>query len=484
MSEVLDLLIGAGVVYNIKGLGDISKKLDTITGGIVQPLSSKIDDSTSRILQQIINTESNLAGLMGAVGKSVSEWTVVRVLRAKDVGLSVGVGTPFIIRDLDTEQLYMLFTGWDDQPGQARRIFVAPMDEYLNVDVKKVREIASPSLFGVTGLNTVHAFWDDKNEQWVLFSTFYGGPSSSVAGVIFLDKDFNVKGTKTLDFGVNLSDGGVSPVPLFTKGLLLTGGYGRPNRSIFAISDFTARPLPTPTRLNVSGTTSVPILSNHMENSADVHQTLLLDKGIVMISELTNHRAQWYIQVYYGAEKDWYVQGSWIPFMFVPPAVPPLPIHFTEVIGNIGHPHYTNYLREPWLFFVRFPTWDVGGSRAYAHDIWAVRIDPEYVFNPKGKTLMAFGQTEPYQTGGKPPIPTFGARKITIYIYGASGSGTLYLYEGTSPYHIWRKSGAMMRTSYSINQGDNKIVVDGPVAPWIGLETTVNIGEYAVIIDT
>ena len=420
---------------------------------------------------------------------------VQKVLSARDFKSvlpgCVGVGTPFIVRDLDTYQPYMLFTAWSDTSGINREIWVAPIDEDLVVDVSKAKKIADGSLFNVSGLNTVNAYWDDYNEQWVLFSTFYGGPASNVAGVIFTDKDFNVKNSQTITFkkadntDVPLLDGGVSVLPLYNKSVLLSAGFA--DRGLFLISDGSVRPLPDPTQINyaVVGNSNRPfnVIPIHFRGSADIHQILLLNQGIVMLSELTHNRSQWFIQVYYGAQKDWIVTTNYIPFVFVAPILPPLPIHFTDVVGNLGMPHYTNLIKEPYLFFVRFPTWDWGGSRRYAHDIWVTRIDPDYVFNPIGKVLISGGLTEIRDIPNVIPIPTFGAKKIVIYLYGVSSNGTLTLTESNSPYHIYKQTNIIYQTTYSVNTGYNKIVVDNP-ASWISLGLNVDLAEWDVVIYT
>jgi hypothetical protein len=415
---------------------------------------------------------------------------VYKVLSAKDLQSvfsgAIGVGSPFIIRDLDTYQAYMLFTAWSDITGNARQIWVAPISEDLVVDVSKAKKIADGSLFGVTGLNTVHAYWDDYNAQWVLFATFYGGTASNVAGVIFTDQDFNVVGKQTLTFTMvdgtapNLLDAGVCPVPLYNKRVLLLAGFER-YKGIYLLSDGTARPLPTPSQLNASGSTPYGLIPTYYRGSADVHQLLLLNQGLVILCEHTEFRNQWFIQVFYGPEKDWNVGTSWVIPHFVAPIPPPFPMHFTEVVGNIGHPHYTNYLKEPLLFFIRSPTWNFGGRRAWAHDIWAMRIDPDYVFNPRGKVLVASETTSIYSLVSTMPIPTFGARRAIIYLFGVSASGTLTVTESTGPYHIRAQTGTIYQTTYSVNSGANKIVIDNP-APYISLGLNVSLSEWAVFL--
>jgi hypothetical protein len=414
------------------------------------------------------------------------EDTVFKVLSAKDVGLGVGVGTPFIVRDPDTYQPYMFFTGWDDPGGTERRVFVVPIDDAtLEVDVSKVREVVSPATFGVSGLATVHAMWDDYNEQWVLLMSVY--PTSNEAAVAFLDKNFNLVGTQRLAFtkadgtALDVGDNGVSIIPLHNKYALLTTG-GDSNRTLHYVSNVTARPIPAPTLLSKYSTITLPLAPTYYSWLIDVHHSFMVNGRFVMLSELMQYSRVWRIQVYYGAERDLMVGTTLVPFMTVTPIIDPFPLNFTDVIGNVGHPHFTQYLKQPYLFFARFPTWNLGGKRAWSHDIWAMRIDPDQVFNPvKNFPLVTSSFKEPYTAPSKLPIPTFGAKRAIIYLFGVAATGTLTVYESTSPYHIYSATTIRYSTSYSIAAGANKIVIDNP-APWIGLETNVDLSEWMVVL--
>jgi hypothetical protein len=442
---------------------------------------------------------ARLAAEMGKVldvkARRLAVGAVQKVLSARDLQSvfpgCVGVGTPFIVRDPDTYQPYMLFTAWSDPSGLAKQIWVAPIDEDLVVDVSRAKKIADGSLFNVTGLLTVHAYWDDYNEQWVLFTTFYDGPAPNVAGVIFVDKDFNVRDKQMLTFTkadgsfVNLGDAGISPVPLHDRTVLLLAGT---DKNLFLLPGGNKRPLPSPKHINYVATEVADrpfrITPLYFGDKFDVHQLLLLDQGLVMLTD-SHNRGHWFIQVLYGAEKDWVkvnIGITWVPFVFVAPILPPLTIYFTGVVGNMNHPHYTNLLKEPYLFFARAPTRYWGGKRRYAYDIWVARIDPDCVFSPRGKVLVASGTNEPNAIPDVMPIPTFGARRITIYLFGVSAAGTLTLTESSSPYHIYAQTGVRYRTTYSVNAGANKIVVDSP-APWIALGLNVSLAEWMVVID-
>jgi hypothetical protein len=408
----------------------------------------------------------------------------------------IGVGSPFIVNDPDTYQPQMLFTAWSDVSGLARQVWVADIDEDLSV--KNMRKIADGSLFNVTGLNTCTAFWDDYNEQWVFACTAYGAPKISYGYFIFFDKNWNVKGTQVIDFAQtvdtqtwtpNLGDAGIGMVPHYDKGLILSAGYDT-DRSLFYISNYTTRPLPSPTKglpLSLVDTTVYRPLQCPLYHAAnrDVHQLFVYNGQLIMLSEKRQHTGLWNFEVCFGPEKDWYAvpAGSTVgKYHLVSPIVwSHLTVNYTHVIPNYGHPHYTSLLGVPLLFFVTFPTWNAGGKRAYAHEIWAQKINPEEAFNPaRNFPLIMSAYNEPYRVG-KIPIPTFGANTLEIFMFGVSASGTLTITESTSPYHLWALTGMYYTSTYSISVGSNKLIIDKP-APYVALNTDVNLTEFMVIL--
>jgi len=409
----------------------------------------------------------------------------------------IGVGSPFIVNDPDTYQPQMLFTAWSDVSGLARQVWVADIDEDLSV--RNMRRIADGSLFNVTGLNTCTAFWDDYNEQWIFACTAYGAPKQSYGYFIFFDKNWNIKGTQVIDFAQtvdtktwtpNLGDAGIGLVPHFDKGLTLSAGYNN-DRSLFYISDYTQRPLPNPTRglpLVIKDTTLYRPYqaSNYYSHGRDVHQLFVYNGQLIMLSEVIANTKLWRIEVLFGPDKDWYMVANFNmvgKYHFVNPVFwPHANANYTHMTANqMMHPHYTTLLGRPLLFYMTSPNWNAGGSRRYAHEIWVQAIKPEEAFNPaKNLPLAMGGANEPYIVG-KIPIPTFGAKNASIYIFGAAASGTLTLYESTSPYHIWNQTATINTTTYSINLGSNKIVVSNPM-PYIGIATDVNISEWMVYL--
>ena len=421
-----------------------------------------------------------------------SEYYVKRVLSAKDLKdylpeTRVGVISPFVIQDPDTYQSYLLFTsGWEPPPrhGTPKKVYMVPIDEKLDVDPSKARMIASGALFGVEGLETVDAVWEDYNEEWLLFVTFY--PYSNNFGVIRLDRDFNIKGTQVLslfkaDGTPNYAgDAHISPVILNNNQMILSGGYDA-NRSFYIIQDVTARPLGSPNLINKIDTTHITPVSRKYMNLLNAHQTLVASSGLIMLSEvnywLDNMLNRFTIQVYYGLNEHFHY-----PFFMPCPIVPPLHINLEQGFGGIGQPHYTNLLGEPYLFFARATQYEyLYRFRRYYSDIYAVRVDPDRLFNPYGKVLIWAGANEPYTVGERVPIPTFGAKTVTIFLTNVSASGTLTVIEG-SPYDIYNMTNNRIITNYSISTGGNKIVIDRPYDN-IALKTDVNLSRAVVIID-
>lgn len=409
--------------------------------------------------------------------------------------IGVGVGTPFIVHDPDTFQTQMLFTGWEDVTGRARRIYVSNIDEDLRVT--NVRRIADGGLFGVTGLNTVSAVWDDYNEQWIVSGTAYGVQwyPISCGYFMFFDKTWTLKDRQEIDFEQtiggtmwvpNFDDGGLGMVVDHNKRLIISAGFGL-DRSLFSIPDVTERPLRSPTLGNQDGPNRFPIIPSYFGDLADVHHFFIYNGRPVILSELVQSTNNWFCHVYFFPEKDWNMVGTADmvgKYMTVTPISTNLiPHNYTHAIGNMGHPHYATLLGRPLLFFVTFPTWNMDGKRRYAHEIWATSINPIEAFNPvKNFPLIASGgSTEPYLIG-KVPIPTFGAETATIIIFGVARAGTLNLIESNSPYHIWFETTTRAISSYPISAGANKLIINRP-APYISLKTNVDLAEWMVVLD-
>jgi hypothetical protein len=426
---------------------------------------------------------------------------IFRVLTKKEMqGVfpnCISVGSPFIVHDPDTFQPKMLFTAWSDPSGLARQVWIADIDEDLRVS--NMKKIADGGLFGVSGLNTCSAFWDDYNEQWIFACTAYGAPKQSYGYFIFFNKDWNVIDKQVIDFEQtidtskwtpNLSDAGIGLVPHYDKGLTLSCGYEY-DRSLFYISDFTARPLPSPVRglPLVLVDTSVYMPKNigvYFYNSRDVHQLFVYNNQLIMLSETLANVGFWNIEVSFGPEKGWYkVAGTVMTGKFhLPSAIiwkHSYP-NYTDAIPSLFmHPHYTGILGIPLLFYKPNIFWNTGGARTYSCEIWAQKINPEEAFNPiKNFPLVFTSDREPYRVG-KIPIPTFGAKSVEIKLYNVALAGTLTIIQSDAPFHIWSEDTTRYIETQSINAGGNKFIIDNP-SPYIALKTDVNMTEWEVIL--
>jgi len=437
----------------------------------------------------------------GGAGREALAKSIFRVLTKNDMASvlpgCVGVGSPFIVHDPDTFQPQMLFTAWTDPAGLIRSVWVADIDEDLRVT--NIRQIAKPDLFGVTGLTCCTAFWDDYNEEWVFATTAYGAPKRSYGYFIFFDKNWNIKSTQVIDFAFvvtaleyvpDLGDAGMGLVPHWDKGLTVSCGYDA-DRSLYYIDDYTQRPLPTPTRglpIIEIGTTHYYMqnCSSYMQRDRDVHQLFVYNGQLVMLSEVSKYSNLWSIEVLFGPEKDWYKIGDTNMLgKFHMPAVMEwshgTPNYTHATANQLMHPHYTSLLGRPLLFYITCPYWNAGGSRRYAHEIWAQKINPEEAFNPAKNFPLYMGSVhEPYRLG-KVPIPTFGAKTATILLYGVDSSGTLTIIESASPYHIWAEDATRVQSTESISAGANKIIWNRP-APYIALKTDVALSEWGMLL--
>jgi len=416
---------------------------------------------------------------------------ITRVLDKNDMPSGyVGVASPFLVHDPDTFQPYILFTSWQDVEGQEREVWIARIDEGLNVFNKQ--QIATADLFGVTGLNTATAFWDDYNEQWVFACTAYGADKESYGYFIFFDKDWNVEDTQVLDFEStfngstftpDLGDAGIGMVPTLGK-LVLSVGYFD-DRRLYYIDDFTSRPLPSPTYANTSGSYDFPAVSCYRRVGLDVHQLFVYNNSLVMLSELFDHAQSWGITPHFGPEKKWSRFGMMGHFFMPCPVTWRYGVqNYTHMVPNqVTHPHYTTELGTPLLFFTTFPSLAMGGSRAYSHEIWAQTIDPSKAFDPvENFPLVAMNNNSviPYDIG-KVPIPTFGADTATIEIYGAASAGTLTVIEANAPNPIWNEGTDRYTDDLSIDSGASKNIMNKP-APYMAVKTDVDVDKWSITL--
>jgi len=427
-------------------------------------------------------------------GKLANKQLVTRILDYDDMPPGyVGVASPFIVHDPDTFQPYMLFTAWQDLDARKREVWVARINEDLDVSDK--RQIATGDLFGVDGFSSATAFWDDYNEQWVFATTAYGRAKKSYGHFIFFDRDWNVEDTQVIDFEStfntttytpDLGDAGIGMVPSSVKRLILSVGF-HSDRSLYYINDLTSRPLPDPTYANTSGGNDFLAASTYRKGSIGIHQLFAYNDILIMLSEIDSYTRGWGVIPHFGPEKEWNeVFGDVMVGKFHMPC----PVTWYYGVQNYTHmipnqmmmPHYTTVLGTPLLFFACSPAWNLGGTRRYRHEVWAQTIDPSKAFDPtKNFPLVARGTSSiPYDIG-KVPIPTFGASTACIEIHGADSSGTLTVIESPSPYRIWQEGKFRYSDALSIGSGSSKNIINRP-APYMAIKTDVSMDGWIITL--
>lgn len=395
---------------------------------------------------------------------------------------AVGIGTPCIIEEPDTGQPIFIFEIWEDIDVKQMKIYYTQIDEELNILTRPKLITTSEVLnyFGVESLATPRPFWDDYNEEWVIMCVTY--PFRPAIATLFCNREFDVVDMQDVPLynasgtPVRLGWRGVSTLPLYDAKLLIFSGA-----SMWYIEDFRVRPLPSPTQVNASGTTIFSMFDSEYIQGISETQPLAAGSGLRLVAQLLSQRKRFYVVTMFGINEEFIYGGSPIPFKWTLPIIPVLPLHFNEILGHFLHPWYTNILGEPMLFFVRFVTFNSFGKRRTLGEIYATTVDPEMFVEPEGKTLYTGGTNEIYTIPDRIPIPTFGAKKVIINLYGVATAGTLTVTESHSPANIWLGKSEVYQSTYSINAGSNKVVVDSP-APYIALGIDQNLRRYSVTI--
>jgi len=380
---------------------------------------------------------------------------ITPVIRPEIVGreiseLKVGVGTPFVIEDPDTLEKYLLFTGWSREDGKERSIWVAEITS--DFKVTNYKRILTSADFGVERLAAVHTFWDDYNEQWVI-TTSTVNPNKAV--VAFLDKEFNLVSTQDLTLSRTPKDSGVSPVPLGNKKLLLA--YASRDAGALdqvwleKIEDLTTRPYPS--------TTDLGMITWH--GRPDVLQFMILN-GIPMVFYEDNFRRDiWILRMGFGPEiETTYLDTTDLSgqFFLLSSPRPIIPIDLSHQIPHFGHPHFTALLGRPILFFIWFKCWNLGGTRAFRHGIFAYETPRDFLLPERWFPLTGCVLKSPGTSKG---VGTFGAKSAIIQVR-ATELGTLKIQEAQ---HVGALVGGWyVETTKSIGAaGFYKFVIEDPL---------------------
>jgi hypothetical protein len=400
------------------------------------------------------------------------------VLRGKDIG-STGVGCPFVVEDPDTRAKKLLFLAIPSA-GQPRVLYVVDIDDDLVPNLRTLKRVAAPSDFDPScdGMDSISAFWDDYNEQWIIFTSPWGG-----AGVIFADKDFNLRGRQFLSApsGVTIYGGANKCLlPLWDRKALFvapqnvkvdtTWFKGR----LFWLDDFTKRPLPT---LTLLGTHSAVGFPDHL--SIELEHTFIFGGVLTMIFETNDYAGGYSLGIAFSPMQNWgrwwggWNLGKWIMAISEKPFhVPHHQVHFVD---NIGHPHFTTAFGKPMLFYAHFTFGSTGGARSMAHEIWASVIRPEQL-DPRNNFPLAVRGTD-VDKGAI--FGTYGAKTAVVQVYGASAAGTLTVKHSTSVEKL--AGGTSIDESYSIPSGNSRIIINAP-GPYMAITTDVSISSWTVYL--
>lgn len=392
-----------------------------------------------------------------------------RVLRAADTGglCNDGVGTPYVIVDPDdTKRKWLLFTGWNTD--QIRKIYIADIAD--DFKISNIRLLLAPSDLGTTDLKSVSAIWDDYNAQWILATS---KDAVTTIWFAFFNRDFTTRiSTQTVDLAVTLTDSGASLIPLGSKELLFTVcdavNVATPFMRLYKIADMTARPLGAPT---------LAMLSSSITGA--VHHTFILNDTLTTIYERFLDSA-WSLGIAFGPQgAGW--RGQVGQFEFTPSSrFLSLP-NMNDEITSFGHPHFTTYFGSPTLLFAWFRTWNHGGPRNHAHEIWAQTLPDDYL-KPRNWFPFYLQRNLDGTAGGESglspySVATHGAKKVVVWAGNPTATGTLQIRE--APY-IVSNSAKYIKDDFSVTAATNaRFVIADPllhIRPRMAALGTVELG--------
>ncbi|MEZ0290567.1 MAG: hypothetical protein ABWJ42_05705 [Sulfolobales archaeon] len=377
----------------------------------------------------------------------------------------LGFGSPRVVRDPYTREPKLFFTAWRDVAGQAREVWVAPIvdEENLAIDLRRALRIARGSDFNVTGVNTVDVFYDFYNDQWIVFSTIYGGDPKSIA-VSLSDPEFKKIEYTLLQAPVTAGDAGFPCISYEDeKFLSCTGGFGL-ERSLMIVSDFTSRPLSQPTLLKRS------LGGLSLKEAADVHKSFIYDGRFIMLTENLGEEGLWHIQAYFGPRVglkgfERRALGKWqIAFS----QRSPIPYTSEHEKSGYGHPEYTVQLKRPWLLWASFRHchWaHPDKTLKWAHEIWAAETTTTYFANPR-EWLPALFEAD---SNIEPPwtLDTLGASKIMIVAYKPIERYVLTIRLGRDVNKLVGDEGYYAEESYNIERPGRIIIDPAPPAIYV-----------------
>ncbi|ABW02213.1 hypothetical protein [Caldivirga maquilingensis] len=305
--------------------------------------------------------------------------------------LKGGVGTPYVIYDVRRDRYWLLFTGWSDPTGLKREGFVAPIDESLNVDLSQLKKIlpsSFPEQVDYTN-NAVRGIYNTARDEFYVTSTH-----GKDAYILVFDHDWNLKGYRKLIEGFS-KDSGVPIKPTGAYGSIRDAIAVTPIGDSSAIGVFAIRSIDDLNTLKVEDWGEL----GRWGRGNDVIDFTLMPRLQVFVEVDSPNR--WVLQTYIGPALDELNSISDLANMGILEAsLMPL-LGVEDSFTQIGHPHYTVMPDgKPKLLVASFrDTWSNRPDtkkEGYTHEIWAIYINDEVVFNPSsyGELRGVFNGTE------------------------------------------------------------------------------------------
>jgi len=331
-------------------------------------------------------------------------------------GPAGGAASPFIIEHPETLETKILYTGWEPGARRDRNLYVADINDALNVT--NVTKVLDYSQFG--SVEGAYGFYDKINSEWIIGMTTGG---STGLYVLAFSSDFSSLNSSK-GYSLDTKDSGASAVPTYDGSLYLTA-VPDSNRDItlFPIqSDFTTRPFE-------SLGSGEAILPSDDALHVSVHHSQFSDSGLTTLME-TRH-----------TDKHWTVNP-----MFVGPGDGGVTSHaglysekplFTAGVGGgggqFGHPSFSSHLSRQMVLFSWFRNCIQSEPDTYRHEIWCA--EPNYDFDDPSNWLPLKGRLDLSQADNTKYVNTFGADKMIVQV-DTPNTPTVTLKEGMSGAHI------------------------------------------------
>ena len=356
----------------------------------------------------------------------------------------------------------LLFTGWPNPPADDRHLFIADINNAL--EVSNVQKIVDATSFG--RVDAAYGFYDADADRWLIGAGKSDGGRS--IGLLEFAGDFS--SYNFYDFGKSPKDCGANAITNQTGNLWLSWvSSSSGDLSVGKVTaDYTTESFggfPS----TFSGQKIVQASSEY--HALDVNNILYGVSGLTILGEYFDaNQEQWALRPSFIGSTDIGAFNN----IALTSTKPLLQSSLQGGGDNYGHPHFTTQLGRPLLFFSWFR--DVTSGRN-THEIWA--MEPEYnVTNPQD-WLPLRGRILKNGSGPSDIFHTHGAEKAVLWIDAGSNTGDVLVREAMSSAVV--NSGAHVETSYSASTGRNKIVIDDPMYA-VELATDFNTNGVDVML--